>query len=181
MYRTALVLLAVSACTSEPANQPTASPTPTAQPTAPSSARGKEITTESGLKYTVLKQGLDEKPMRGQKVSVHYTGRFTDGRVFDSSVLESRPPLVVPVGIGKVIKGWDEALLDMGLGEKRRLSIPPHLAYGSKGFGNLIAPNTTLIFEVELVGLLERPRGQPSPPARAPAAVKTNASQDPSR
>ena len=178
MHRLALTLLVCTACTSEPKTKPTASPAPNPKTVAPADQKGKEVTTESGLKYTVLRQGLDEKPVRGQRVSVHYTGRFTDGRVFDSSVLQNRPPLVVPVGMSKVIKGWDEALLGMGLGEKRRLTIPPHLAYGDKGFGTLIAPNTTLIFEIELIGLLERPQGLPKATDKVPTPAQTQASED---
>ena len=181
MHRLVLALLVVTGCNGDHKNKPADSPMPSAKKAPVSDLHSKEITTETGLKYIILRAGLDEKPVRGQRVSVHYTGRFTDGRVFDSSVLQNRPPLVVPVGMGRVIKGWDEALLSMGLGEKRRLTIPPHLAYGDKGFGTLIAPNTTLVFEIEMVGLLERPSGQPMQPPTTTAPTKTEASEDSQR
>ena len=164
-----LTLLATLGCTGSAQNSASPEPTKSPTPVAPKKTQSNEVTTPSGLKYVVLRAGLDEKPVRGQKVSVHYTGRFEDGRVFDSSVLQNRPPLVVPVGMRAVIRGWDEALLDMGLGEKRRLTIPPHLAYGKKGFADIIPPNSTLVFEVELVGLLEKPAqaaGAPSTPTK---------------
>jgi peptidylprolyl isomerase len=110
----------------------------------------KAQTTDSGLMYEVVTQGSDsEKPRAGNTVSAHYTGTFLDGRTFDSSV-ERGKPISFPVGTGRVIKGWDEALLDMSRGEKRILIIPPHLAYGPQGRGP-IPPNATLVFEVELL------------------------------
>ncbi|MDR1611831.1 MAG: peptidylprolyl isomerase [Planctomycetota bacterium] len=121
-------------------------------------AYGKEIrkfekqakTTKSGLKYVVIKEGAGGKPRPGQGIEAHYTGRFMDGRIFDSSV--DRGPFSFPVGKGKVIAGWDEALLDMKVGEKRALILPPELAYGKKGAGDgFIPPDSTLFFEVERV------------------------------
>jgi cyclophilin family peptidyl-prolyl cis-trans isomerase len=107
-------------------------------------------TTASGLMYEVVKKGSgDGKPRPGETVSAHYTGMFLDGRKFDSSV-DRGEPIRFPVGRGRVIKGWDEALLDMTKGEKRILIIPPDLAYGSRGVGP-IPPNSTLVFEVELL------------------------------
>jgi peptidylprolyl isomerase len=107
-------------------------------------------TTASGLMYEVVVQGSGSvKPRPGDTVSAHYTGMFLDGRTFDSSV-ERGEPIRFPVGTGKVIKGWDEALLDMTKGEKRILIIPPQLAYGPQGRGP-IPPNSTLVFEVELL------------------------------
>jgi peptidylprolyl isomerase len=106
-------------------------------------------TTDSGLMYTVLKEGSGDKPASGTMIRVHYTGTFLDGRKFASSIDEG-DPIPFPVGTGRVIKGWDEALLDMRKGEKRILIIPPDLAYGSQGRGP-IPPNSTLVFEVELV------------------------------
>ena len=110
----------------------------------------KAVTTDSGLMYEVIQEGSGtEKPSSGNNVSAHYTGMFMDGRKFDSSV-DRGQPIQFPVGTGRVIKGWDEALLDMKKGEKRILIIPPDLAYGRNGRGP-IPPNSTLVFEVELV------------------------------
>lgn len=107
-------------------------------------------TTDSGLMYEVVEKGVsDVKPQPGDTVSAHYTGMFLDGHKFDSSV-DRGEPIRFPVGAGRVIKGWDEALLDMTKGEKRILIIPPDLAYGPQGRGP-IPPNSTLVFEVELL------------------------------
>ncbi len=110
------------------------------------------ITTDSGLMYIVLNEGKGDKPKIGGMISAHYTGTFLDGRKFDSSV-DRGTPLDFPVGVGKVIKGWDEALLDMRKGEKRVLIIPSNLAYGERGAGGVIPPNATLVFQVELVDI----------------------------
>jgi peptidylprolyl isomerase len=107
------------------------------------------VTTASGLKYIVTKKGNGEKPKSGVTVKVNYTGKFTDGKVFDSSIPRGTPFEFV-VGAGRVIKGWDEAVLTMSKGEKRTLIIPPALAYGPDGMGP-IPPNSTLIFDVELL------------------------------
>ena len=98
--------------------------------------------------------GTGPYPRARQIVVVHYTGRLTDGTKFDSS-LDRGQPFVFQVGVGKVIKGWDEGLLTMRVGGKRTLTIPPHLAYGQRGAGNVIPPNATLIFDVELLEIRE--------------------------
>jgi len=113
----------------------------------------KIITTKSGLKYSIKKEGNGDKPTKGQNISVHYSGTLIDGTEFDSSVKRDKP-FNFTVGVGQVIKGWDEALLDMQVGEKRLLTIPPKLAYGDKAVGK-IPPNSTLLFEVELLAINE--------------------------
>jgi peptidylprolyl isomerase len=110
----------------------------------------KAITTPSGLKYTVLKAGKGEKPKKGQTILVHYTGTLTNGKKFDSS-RDRGQPFSFTVGEGQVIKGWDEALIDMKVGERRKLTIPAKLGYGERGAGADIPPNATLIFDVELL------------------------------
>jgi FKBP-type peptidyl-prolyl cis-trans isomerase len=106
-------------------------------------------TTASGLMYQVVQEGDgEETPQPSTTVLVHYTGRLLDGRKFDSS-LDRDEPISFPVGTGRVIKGWDEALVGMKKGEKRILIIPPDLAYGPWGVGS-IPPNSTLVFEIEL-------------------------------
>ncbi len=119
--------------------------------------QNKEINTmESGapnaqLKIAVLKEGSGPGAANGQTVHVHYTGKLTNGKVFDSSI--GKNPLTVTLGAGQVIQGWDIGILGMKVGEKRELTIPPALGYGAQGFPGVIPPNATLIFEVELVGL----------------------------
>ena len=108
--------------------------------------------TPSGLEYKVFAEGYGVQPRSGQGIKAHYSGYLLNGAIFDSSY-ERRKPLGFDVGIGRVIKGWDEALLDMKVGEQRILRIPPNLAYGSKGAGGVIPPDATLVFYVELVAL----------------------------
>ncbi len=107
--------------------------------------------TESGLKYIDHVVGTGPSPQSGQTVTVHYTGTLTDGSKFDSSVDRGKP-FEFTIGIGRVIKGWDEGVMSMKVGGKRRLIIPPQLGYGSRNAGP-IPPNSTLIFEVELLGV----------------------------
>ena len=111
-------------------------------------------TTESGLKYQIKTVGTGVKPKLGQKVTVHYTGWLegnedTDNQ-FDSSHKRNQP-FEFTLGLGQVIKGWDEGVADMKVGEKRRLIIPHQLAYGERGFPGAIPPNSTLVFDVELL------------------------------
>ena len=105
-------------------------------------------TTESGLKYIVLQQGSGNKPVATSNVKVHYTGMFLDGKVFDSSVQRGE---TIDFGLNQVIKGWTEGVQLMQEGSKYKFYIPSHLAYGERGAGGVIPPNTDLIFEVELI------------------------------
>ncbi|MBR4829520.1 MAG: FKBP-type peptidyl-prolyl cis-trans isomerase [Muribaculaceae bacterium] len=106
------------------------------------------VQTESGLQYMVLKEGNGAKPGPTDKVTVHYTGRLLDGTVFDSSVERGEP---ATFGLDQVIPGWTEGLQLMSEGSEYRLFIPSELAYGSKGAGDQILPNSTLIFDVKLI------------------------------
>jgi peptidylprolyl isomerase len=114
----------------------------------------KEVKTASGLKYTDVKEGTGQEAKKGDAVEVHYTGwLYEDGKVgkkFDSSV-DRKQPFSFPLGAGRVIKGWDEGVAGMKVGGKRKLIIPPELAYGKTGAGDAIPPNATLLFEVELL------------------------------
>ncbi|MDR0322476.1 MAG: peptidylprolyl isomerase [Treponema sp.] len=105
--------------------------------------------TPSGVRYTIQRQGTGEKPGRGRNVRVSYTGRLLDGTVFDDS--SQRGPIEFAVGAGRVIPGWDEMVLDMRVGEKRLVVIPPELAYGDRAVGGVIPANSFLVFEMELV------------------------------
>lgn len=110
------------------------------------------VTTQSGLQYEDLVVGNGPSPQNGAVVSVHYTGWLTNGTKFDSSV-DRGEPFKFPLGQGRVIKGWDEGVATMKVGGKRKLTIPPQLGYGPSGFPPVIPGNSTLIFEVELLGI----------------------------
>ena len=113
--------------------------------------RAEVKTTESGLQYEVLTEGTGAQPKATDQVEVHYTGKLIDGTVFDSSVDRGVP---ATFGVTQVIPGWVEALQLMKEGAKWRLFIPSQLAYGPQGAGNVIGPNQTLIFDVELLKVL---------------------------
>lgn len=114
--------------------------------------RPEVVTTPSGLQYEVLTEGKGPKPTASDRVKVHYTGRLIDGTVFDSSVERGEP---ATFGVTQVIPGWVEALQLMAEGSKWRLHIPSALAYGPQGAGGVIGPNSTLIFDVELLEVIK--------------------------
>ena len=107
-------------------------------------------TTASGLKYKILVSTKNKKAVNGNNVKVHYTGKLMDGNIFDSS-LRRNLPFEFKIGEGRVIKGWEEALKILRVGEKASFIIPSDLAYGARGAGGVIPPNATLIFEIELL------------------------------
>jgi peptidylprolyl isomerase len=112
----------------------------------------EEIVTSSGLRYTDDNVGTGAQPQKGQRVTVHYTGTLPDGKKFDSS-RDRGIPFVVTIGVGQVIKGWDEGVMSMKVGGRRRLVIPPDLGYGARGAGGVIPPMATLHFDVELLAV----------------------------
>jgi peptidylprolyl isomerase len=112
----------------------------------------EQVTTPSGLKYTDIKVGDGASPTSGKKVTVHYTGTLTDGKKFDSS-RDRGTPFSFTIGVGQVIKGWDEGVLSMKIGGRRELVIPGALGYGQRGYPGLIPPDATLLFDVELISV----------------------------
>lgn len=110
------------------------------------------LVTDSGLQYEIITEGTGEKPTAEDQVRVHYHGTLIDGTVFDSSVERGEPAVF---GVGQVIPGWTEALQLMPVGSKWKIYLPANLAYGERGAGGDIGPNETLIFEVELLEIVE--------------------------
>ena len=108
--------------------------------------------TSSGLRYQILQKGDGEKAQKNKTVSVHYKGQLSDGTVFDSSYKRNQP-IEFSLGMGQVIRGWDEGVALLKVGDKARFVIPSHLAYGSRGAGGVIPPNANLIFDVELMSV----------------------------
>ena len=127
-------------------SQQSSAPAPGAEP--PASNR---VTTETGLQYEDLVVGQGPQPRYGQTVTVNYTGWLTDGTKFDSS-LDKGQPFQFVLGAREVIQGWDQGVSTMRVGGRRRLIVPPALAYGDRGAGGVIPPGATLVFEVELLG-----------------------------
>jgi peptidylprolyl isomerase len=112
---------------------------------------GEEVTSTSGLKYVDQVVGTGPSPTPGAMVTVHYTGTLTDGTKFDSSV-DRNQPYSFKIGVGSVIPGWEEGVMTMKVGGKRKLIVPPELGYGASGQGK-IPPNSTLLFDVELLNV----------------------------
>ena len=127
-----------------------------ASTTASAQTKGKPMTTASGLQIVDSKVGTGASPRSGQTCVMHYTGWLYEngakGKKFDSSV-DRGQPFEFPIGVGRVIKGWDEGVSTMKVGGKRTLIIPAKLGYGDRGAGGVIPPNATLLFEVELLGV----------------------------
>lgn len=119
---------------------------------APAKNVGKKVTTKSGLQYVDQVVGKGASPVAGKPVTVHYTGKLTNGKKFDSSV-DRKEPFTFIIGVGQVIPGWDEGVMTMKVGGKRKLTIPSQLGYGSRGAGPDIPPNATLVFDVELLSV----------------------------
>jgi FKBP-type peptidyl-prolyl cis-trans isomerase len=120
--------------------------------TAPTKVTGDGVKTDSGLQYWDIKVGTGPVANDGDKVKVHYTGWFTSGKKFDSSV-DAHQPYTFTLAKSEVIKGWDEGVTGMKVGGKRQLRIPPELAYGEKGFKDIVPPDATLIFDVQLLAV----------------------------
>lgn len=140
-----LAAVAIPACSQKEPVKPAAT-----EKTETKAAAAGAVTTASGLSYTDLTVGTGASPTSGKSVTVHYTGTLENGTKFDSS-LDRGQPFVFRIGAGEVIPGWDEGVISMKVGGKRKLVVPPQLGYGANGAGGVIPPNATLIFEVELL------------------------------
>jgi peptidylprolyl isomerase len=135
--------------------KPAAKPAPRAvrpTPKPPAKPQQLGVTTASGLTYVITSRANGRKPKPGETVLVHYTGTLTDGTTFDSSRPRNEP-IAFPLGRGAVIKGWDEGVAHLGIGDSAVLIIPPKLGYGESGAGGVIPPNATLVFVVTLVDI----------------------------
>jgi FKBP-type peptidyl-prolyl cis-trans isomerase len=154
--RLSTLVLATTLLTALPLAGPVLAQAPKEQPkekTMEKPAEAKEVVLPSGLKYTDLKVGEGDEAKAGQTVSVHYTGWLqSNGTKFDSS-LDRKQPFSFKLGAGQVIEGWDKGVAGMKVGGKRKLTIPPGLGYGSQSVGGVIPPNSTLVFDVELLGV----------------------------
>ena len=160
LIRAAILLAATGLYAQTPPHKPAVRVVPNTN--APTKVTGDGVKTDSGLQYWDIKLGLGPLAKAGDKVKVHYTGWFTTGKKFDSSV-DAHQPYSFTLGKGEVIKGWDEGVTGMKVGGKRQLRIPPELAYGEKGYKEIIPPNATLIFDVQLLAVT--PQSTEAPPA----------------
>lgn len=134
----------------------------TAERTAPPCSSTPATTTPSGLTYMVTQRGQGRALQAGETVLVHYTGLLTNGVKFDSSH-DRRDPFAFRLGAGQVIKGWDEGVAQLRIGDHATLTVPPDLGYGANGAGGVIPPNATLIFIVEVVGVRDGPTTDGAP------------------
>lgn len=144
MKYTAILLLATLILTGCERKQPEKPPTYTTS--------NDTTISSTGLRYVDLVAGQGDAPVAGKEVTVHYTGTLTDGTIFDSS-RERNEPFTFTIGVGQVIRGWDEGVATMKVGGRRMLIIPPELAYGERAVNQQIGPNSTLIFDVELLAV----------------------------
>jgi peptidylprolyl isomerase len=142
-----LVAIAIPACAQKETQKETQAG---AEKKGEPAAAANTVKTPSGLAYVELVPGSGPSPVAGKQVKVHYTGWLENGTKFDSSV-DRGEPFSFAIGAGQVIPGWDEGVMSMKVGGKRKLIIPAQLGYGSAGAGGVIPPNATLIFEVELL------------------------------
>jgi FKBP-type peptidyl-prolyl cis-trans isomerase len=151
---TAFLTTTIALAAQTPAPKPKIQVVPNTK--APTKVTGDGVKTDSGLQYWDIKVGTGVAAKDGDHVKVHYTGWFTTGKKFDSSV-DAHQPYDFTIGKGEVIKGWDEGVTGMKVGGKRQLRIPPELAYGEAGFKDIIPPNATLIFDVQLLAVPPAP------------------------
>ena len=139
-----VVVVSIPACAQKESKQPAS------EAKVAAALPANAVKTSSGLAYVDMVAGNGAVPTAGKPVKVHYTGWLENGTKFDSSV-DRGEPFVFTVGVGQVIPGWDEGVMSMKVGGKRKLIVPPQLGYGAAGAGGVIPPNAVLIFEVELL------------------------------
>ncbi|WP_315706834.1 MULTISPECIES: FKBP-type peptidyl-prolyl cis-trans isomerase [unclassified Bradyrhizobium] len=156
MRRPKFTKLAITAAAIALAALSASVPTSASAQSAAPQTKGKIMTTPSGLEIIDIKEGTGPSPKPGQICVMHYTGWLYEngqkGKKFDSSV-DRNEPFEFPIGMKRVIAGWDEGVATMKVGGKRTLIIPPQLGYGARGAGGVIPPNATLMFDVELLGV----------------------------